>query len=188
MKRMLIVAIAVAGCVATGAIDAGAQGVGTFKGFLTGHVGAISGGDVGSARATLGASVAVHENTGWGAEIDFGHAADAVSGRQILDVTSYMVNAIWVRPDGLIRPFGVGGAGVLQVSGCDSPCNRTARTYDFGLSAGAGAFYVINDVAGLRADVRYVRSTADHPDLRRPDNLNYWRLSFGATFIWAIAP
>jgi hypothetical protein len=169
------------------AVDARAQ-IGSFRGFLTGHVGAIAGGDISSARATLGASVAVHEDTGWGAEIDLGHTSDALSGRQILDVTSYMVNAIWVRPAGQIRPFGMGGAGVLQVNGCDSPCNVPARTYDFGVNIGGGAFVMLSDVAGLRADARYVFSSADHPDLHRPDNFNYWRISIGATFSWAIAP
>ena len=187
MKRTWIVAIAVA-CVAASAIEARAQAIGSFKGFLTGHVGAISGGDISSARATLGASVAVHDDTGWGAEIDFGRTADASAGRQILDVTSYMVNAIWIRPAGQIRPFGIGGVGVLQVNGCDSPCNVPARTYDFGANIGGGAFLMLSDVAGLRADARYVFSSADHPDLHRPDNFNYWRISIGATFSWAIAP
>lgn len=169
--------------------DARAQsGVGTFKGFLTGHIGAIAGGDISEARATMGASVAVHEETGWGAEIDFGHTADVLSGRQILDVTSYLVNAIWARPDGLVRPFGTAGAGILQVNGCDFPCTRGARTYDFGVSAGGGAYVVLNDVFALRGDARYFMSSADHPDLRRPANFNYWRISFGATFMWAIAP
>jgi hypothetical protein len=167
--------------------DARAQ-IGSFRGFLTGHVGAIGGGDISSARATLGASVAVHEDTGWGAEIDIGHAADAVSGRQILDVTSYMVNAIWIRPDGVVRPFGMGGAGVLQVNGCDAPCNVPARTHDFGMNIGGGAFLMLSDIAGFRADARYVFSSAEHADLHRPDNFNYWRISIGATFSWAIAP
>jgi Outer membrane protein beta-barrel domain len=171
------------------AADARAQiGVGAFKGALTGHIGAVTGGEISDARATLGVSVAVHEDNGWGAEIDFGHTADALSGRQILDVTTYMVNATWARPDGLFRPFGVAGAGVLQVNGCDSPCNRAARTYDLGFNAGAGTYFVVNDYAALRADMRYFFSGGDHPDLGRPDSFNYWRISFGASFTWAIAP
>jgi hypothetical protein len=184
-RRMLVWIIAV---LALTAGEARAQAAGSFTGFLTGHAGAITGGDLSAARATLGVSVAVHENSGWGAEIDFGHASDATADRQILDVTSYMVNATWMRPSGLIRPFGVAGAGILQVDGCDAPCNRPAQTYDFGLNAGAGAFALLNDVVGLRADVRYIVTSADHPDLSRPANFNYWRVTFGATFIWALAP
>jgi len=185
-RRMAVWTIAV---LALTAIDARAQGgIGRFQGFLTGHVGAISGGDISSARATFGASVAVHEDNGWGAEIDFGHTSDALSGQQILDVTNYMVNAIWIRPAGLVRPFGIGGAGILGVNGCDAPCNVPARTYDFGANVGGGAFVMLSDIAGFRADARYVFSSADHADLHRPDNFNYWRISIGATFSWAIAP
>ena len=186
MKRILLWTLALC---AAAALDASAQSSGgVYTGMVTGHVGAVTGGDLSDPRANVGASVAVHEQTGWGAEIDFGHASNATSGRQVLDVTSYMVSAIWARPMGLIRPFGNAGAGILQVNGCDSPCGVAARTYDFGVSAGGGAFVALNDVAALRADLRYFWSSADHVDLRRPDNFNYWRLSIGATFIWTLAP
>ena len=186
MRPTVLVAVAM---LAMNAVDARAQAAaGSFTGFLTGHVGAAAGGDLSDPRATLGASVAVHDDTGWGAEIDFGHTSEALAGQQILDVTSWMVNAAWVRPGGLIRPFGSGGAGVLQVNGCDSPCNIPARTFDFGLSVGGGTYVALSDVAALRGDVRYFWSSADHHDLRRPDNFNYWRASFGVTFMWALAP
>ena len=185
-RRMAVWTIAV---LALAAVDAHAQsGIGRFQGFLTGHVGAIAGGDISSARAMFGASVAVNEDNGWGAEIDFGHTSDALSGQQILDVTNYMVNAIWIKPAGMVRPFGIGGVGILQVDGCDSPCTVPARTYDFGANVGGGAFVMLGDVAGFRADARYVFSSADHADLHRPDNFSYWRVSIGATFTWAIAP
>ena len=186
MKRMLCLAVAL---VAAAAAEARAQGgIGTFNGALTGHVGAITGGDISEARSALGLSLAVFEDNGWGAELDFGHSSDALAGVQILDVTSYMVNAVWARPEGLIRPFALTGIGVLQVNGCDSPCNQAARTYDLGFNLGAGTSVVLNDYLALRADARYFVAGADHPDLNRPDNFNYWRLSFGATFRWAIAP
>jgi len=186
MRRTVLAAVAM---LAINVVDARAQvGTGTFTGFVTGHVGAITGGDLSDPGATLGASVAVHEETGWGAEIDFGHTSDVLAGGQILDVTSWMVNAVWVRPNGLIRPFGSGGAGVLQVNGCDAPCNIPARTFDFGLSVGGGTYVTFSDVAALRGDVRYFWASGDHPDLRRPDNFNYWRASFGVTFMWALAP
>ena len=187
MKRTVLLAMVMT---ALTAIDAAAQsGRGVYTGFLTGHAGAVSGGDIDEPRATLGASVAVHEESGWGAEIDFGHTADALSqGRQILDVTSWMVNAVFVRPKGLIRPFGSGGLGVLQINGCDSPCNIPARTFDLGLSVGGGTYLALTDFAALRGDVRYFWASADHVDLRRPDNFNYWRVSIGATFMWALTP
>ena len=177
-----------AALLALAAVEARAQGTGNYTGFVTAHAGAVSGGDLSESRAAVGASVAVHEDTGWGAEIDFGHTSDVRAGRQILDVTSWMVNAAWARPSGWIRPFGSGGLGVLQVNGCDSPCNIPARTFDLGLSVGAGTYVTLNDLAALRGDVRYFWSSADHADLRRPDNFNYWRVSVGITFMWALTP
>lgn len=189
MKRMLMWTMAVAALLGASPIEARAQmSMGSFKGLLTGHIGAASAGDVDNARATVGASVAVHEENGWGAEIDFGHTADADSGRQVLDLTSYMVNAAFTRPNGLVRPFGVAGAGILQINGCNSPCNRAARTYDLGVTAGAGVYVVTHDAFAFRADARYFFSSAEHRDLNRPDNFAYWRFSFGATYMWAIAP
>jgi uncharacterized membrane protein YeaQ/YmgE (transglycosylase-associated protein family) len=189
MRAMLSVLV-VCAVLALTAHDARAQGMsmGTFKGYLTGHVGAISGGDLSSNRLSGGASVSVQENTGWGAELDFGHAQDAQSGRQVLDVTSYLVNAAFVRPKGTIRPFAELGAGVLQVNGCDAPCTIPAKTFDFAMNAGGGAFIALHDMFGLRADLRYIFSAGDHPELNRPDNFNYWRASFGVTYIWSIAP
>jgi len=185
--RAMVFAVAL---IAVTAIDARAQmSMGSFKGYLTGHVGAITGGPLTNERLTAGVSVAVQEQLGWGAEIDFGHTGDAlINNRQVLDINSYIVNASWVRPRGLVRPFAIAGAGVMQIDGCDFPCNRAARTYDLGLSAGAGAFLALHDSAGLRGDVRYFFAGADHPDLRRPDNIHYWRISFGATFMWDILP
>jgi hypothetical protein len=182
--------VVVCAAVAMTARDAHAQGMsmGTFKGYLTGHVGAINGDDLSGDRLSGGASISVQENTGWGAEIDFGHAQDAHAGRQVLDVTSYLVNAIFVKPHGTIRPFAEVGAGILQLNGCDSPCNIPARTYDFAMNAGGGAFVAINDMFGFRGDLRYMFSAGDHPELNRPDNFHYWRASFGVTYIWSIAP
>lgn len=175
--------------IAASATDARAQsGMGTFKGYLTAHAGAIAGGDLTNKRLSGGVSVAVHEDSGWGAEIDFGHASDATAGRQVLDVDSYLVNAAWVKPLGLIRPFAGAGAGIMQVNGCNSPCNVPARTYDLGLSAGGGAFLVVSEFAALRADARYFYSSTDHRDLGRPDNFNFWRVSFGVTYLWSALP
>jgi len=189
MKRILVWSFAVGVLVAAGAGDARAQmSMASFKGYLTGHIGAITAGDVSSARTSIGASVAVQESNGWGAELDFGRSSDARSGAQILDVTTYLLNAAWVAPGGRLRPFGLAGAGVLQVDGCDAPCNRPATTYDLGFSAGGGAYVVFNDWVGVRGDARYFWSSASHPDLRRAENFKFWRVSAGVTFMWSLVP
>lgn len=170
--------------------DAFAQSrsMGSFRGLFTPHFGAATGGEVSEATATFGASVSVQEQDGWGAEIDFGHTPDAPSGVQILDLTTYMVNASWVKPGGYIRPFGIAGAGIMHINGCDSPCHVAATTYDLGFNFGGGVLAVLNDTVGVRGDVRYFFASADHPDLRRPDNFSFWRISVGMTFVWTILP
>jgi hypothetical protein len=164
------------------------RAMGSFQGLFTGHVGVVAADALSEPRLAAGVSVAVHEQDGWGAELDFGRASDAVSGAQVLDLTTYMVSATWMQPAGRIRPFGVAGAGVMQINGCDSPCNRPATTYDFGFSAGGGLLAVLNDVLAVRGDVRYFGSSAEHTDLRRAANLGFWRVSAGVTFRWAVIP
>ena len=189
MKRIAITLVAAATVLVITPVDAHAQmTMGAFKGYLTGHVGMIAGDALTNESLVGGASVSVQEERGWGAEIDFGHSSDVAAGKQILDVTSYLVNAAWIKPAGLIRPFGIAGGGVLQVNGCDTPCTVPARTYDLGLSVGGGTFVAFNDFAALRADARYFFSSADHPDLHRPDNFSYWRITIGATFMWVVLP
>jgi hypothetical protein len=189
MRRIAITLVAAAAWLVITPADAYAQmTLGSFKGFLTGHVGAIAGDALNNEDLVLGASISVQEQSGWGAEIDFGHSSDAVAGRQILDVSSYLVNAAWVKPRGLVRPFAIAGAGVLQINGCDSPCSVAALTSDFAMNVGGGAFLVFNDYVALRGDTRYIFSNADHPDLHRPENFSYWRFTIGATFMWTILP
>ena len=185
-RASLLVAVMLIGHAS--AVSAQSLRMGTFRGYLTGHLGMAVGGEISDPHLMPGVSVAVHEQDGWGAELDFGRASDARSGAQELDVTTYMVNGAWVKPTGLIRPFGLIGAGIMQIHGCDATCSRSATTYDLGLSAGAGVIALVNESVGLRGDVRYLFSGADHPDLNRPEKFGFWRISIGATFSWTILP
>ena len=180
---------AIAALVAVTAGEARAQmSMTSFKGFLTGHVGAVTSCDVSDGAPTFGVSVSVQEGSGWGAELDFAHAGDVeVAGTQVLDVNTYMVNAAWVRPAGRIGPFGVGGIGVMHVDGC-AFCGREATTYDFGFTAGGGVHVLLTDWAAVSGSARYLWTGADHPDLGRPENFKFWRLSAGFTFMWAVLP
>jgi hypothetical protein len=164
------------------------RAMGSFHGLFTAHLGIAAGGEVSEARLTPGLSVSVQEGNGWGAELDFGHTSDALAGVQVLDLTTYMANAFWMKPEGSIRPFGLVGGGIMQIDGCNSPCNSPAKTYDLGLTIGGGVQAVLHESFGLRGDLRYFFAGADHPDLQRPDNFGFWRISIGATFMWAISP
>jgi hypothetical protein len=189
MKPTIALLFGICVVLVASAKDAQAQmSMGTFQGLLTGHVGAVTGGDVTNERMAVGASVAVHEASGWGAEIDFGRSTDVSAPGQLLDLTSYFVNAAWMKPRGTVRPFGLAGAGIMQVDGCVLPCGIDPRTYEFGVSLGGGTFVTLTDYVALRADARYFRSLDDHLELGRPANLAFWRLSVGATFTWVIVP
>jgi hypothetical protein len=175
--------------VIAGGVPANAQSrsMGSFGGYFTPFLGVTTGGEVTQPRITFGASVAVHEQNGWGAELDFGHAGEMEAGALIVDATTYMVNATWMRPEGSIRPFALGGGGIIQLDGCRF-CNRPARTYDFGWSFGGGVMALINDAVGVRGDARYFITSADHFDLQRPDNFGFWRISAGVTLMWVVVP
>ena len=189
MKRTVVTALWVCGLVAAGAAPASAQSsMDAFRGYFTGQLGWTRGADVAEPVVTPGLAIAVQESNGWGAEFDFGYAAEATSGRQLLDLATYMVNGSWVQPRGRVRPFVSAGAGVIQADGCDAPCARPARTYDLGLNAGGGAFFTLNDLIAVRGDVRYFRTLADHPDLGRVSKLSFWRASVGVTLQWVIVP
>ena len=166
----------------TTAANAQSRAMGSFGGFFTPFLGVAAGGEVTEPRMTFGASMSVQEQDGWGAELDFGHAGDAESGAQVVDVSTYMVNASWIKPAGRMRPFGVAGVGVMQISG------RTATTHDFGWTAGGGVTALLNDAIGMRGDVRYFFSSGDHVGLNRSDNFSFWRVSLGVTLMWTILP
>ena len=187
MRITIVAAAAVAMIVS--AADARAQmSMGSFHGYLTGHVGSSFGADLTAPSLTGGISVSVQETTGWGAEFDFGYAGDMEADALRLDTATYMVNAIYVAPDRRVRPFAIAGAGVMQVDGCTAPCSSAAKTHDFAISAGGGVFALLSDVIGVRADARYFWSSSEHSDLNRPENFAFWRVSVGVTYLWTMAP
>lgn len=187
MKRMLVAGVMTV--VLAGATSASAQSaMDAFHGYFTGHAGWATGGDVTSPVFVPGVTVSVQEFNGWGAEFDFGSAADADADLQQLDIATYMFNASYIQPRGRLRPFVSAGFGIMQIDGCNAPCNQAAKTYDLGLNAGGGVYYTLNDVVAVRGDARYFGSFAEHPDLRRPDRFGFFRISVGVTFLWAIVP
>ena len=140
MRRIAFAMLAATALLAISPSAASAQmTMGTFQGYFTGHVGMIAGDALTNEKLEVGASVAVQEERGWGAEIDFGHTSDATAGKQILDVTSYLVNAAWVKPGGLVRPFFVAGGGVLGVKGAST-------------TGGAGGFVATSELGIVGCD------------------------------------
>jgi len=171
--------------VATGRADAQ---TGTYSGFVTGQAGVTSGGDMPDSVFTPGLSVAVQEVSGWGAELDFGFANGSKSADRELDLGTYMVNAFWQARHGRVRPYGVGGVGVIQVHGCFNFCTEVDTVYDLGINLGGGVLFALNDIVGLRGDARYFWAPGEKTGTTRPGNYAFWRVSVGVTFMWAITP
>ena len=186
MINLIRVAIVLAlAAMAAGRADAQ---TGTYNGLLTAQVGQTSGGDMPDTVFTPSLSVAVQDVTGWGAELDFGFANGSPSANRELDLGTYMVNAIWQACHGRVRPYGVGGVGVIQVHGCFAFCTQIATVYDLGVNVGGGVLYALNDIVGFRGDARYFWAPGDKTGTTRPGNYAFWRASVGVTFMWAITP
>jgi opacity protein-like surface antigen len=166
---------------------ASAQG-GLYRGHVTGHVGSTFGGDAAGAGLSGGASMSVQEDSGWGAEVDFGIANDTSGGTREADLTTVMVNMNWIRPSGPLHPFVMIGVGTIGVRGCLLPCSTVTTTWDFGLGAGGGARYDLNDLVAIGGDVRYFMAPGSHTGTSRPENFGFFRAAVGVTLSWAIVP
>lgn len=173
--------------VAVAAGSAEAQ-TGSYTGFVTGQLGLTTAGDMPATVFTPSLSMAVQDDSGWGAEIDFGYANGAPSTSRELDLATYMVNALWQARSGLVRPYALAGAGAIQVHGCFTFCTRLDTVYDLGVNVGGGALYAVNDIVGFRGDLRYFLAPGDKTGTTRPGNYGFWRASVGVTFMWALTP
>jgi opacity protein-like surface antigen len=160
-----------------------------YTGMLTPHIGASAGGDVRERAVTPGASMAVVDPIGIGAEVDLGHSRRVDADRfSESAVTSLMVNAVGMWMKTPVRPFVVAGAGLLRVRAAVTDGGLVTSRTDWGFNAGAGALYMVNELVGVRGDVRYFRYLQRHPDLPLLDNgfFDYWRTSVGVTLSWSI--
>jgi hypothetical protein len=177
-------ALAAAALVFGAAGPAAAQiGLGPVNGIFTAHVGSAIGRDGTGSTLSAGGSVAVIEQSGWGAEFDAGFASDDRGRTGGLDVQSYVLNVIGMWPRGRVRPFAVGGGGAIRARSCVNACAATEAWTDWALSGGGGVQYLLNEVFGLRGEARYFSMTGRHPDPSR-ESIRFWRIAVGGTFQW----
>ena len=71
MKVIRVSIVFVLFTMAAGRAHAQSSG-GVYSGFLTGQIGVTGGGDAPASMLTPSVSVSVHEDSGWGAELDLG--------------------------------------------------------------------------------------------------------------------
>ena len=186
MVRLRIVVIAFALLVA---VSAEAQPGGEINGVLGAYLGGITGGDTGSAGIAVAGSMAVIESSGWGAEVELGHARGF--GGDLFDdgeITNVMINALGMWPRGMVRPFGSGGIGALRVQAAPAGGGESLSRIDWGFDFGGGVMVVLNDAIGVRGDLRYFRYFQRHDDLPQSNDgyFDFWRTSIGITWSWPI--
>lgn len=154
-----------------GAVPAQAQG------YLVGFAGGAFGGDAPSGKATYGVAAGATTGGLLGIEFEFAHTPTFFSENSdsgnVLTLTGNVLVGV---PVGSIRPYAVGGAGLIR--------QRAKVTFggvlndftdnDFGYNIGGGMHATLAPHVGLRGDVRYfhVRKTGG--------------LSFGRAFIGVV--
>jgi hypothetical protein len=145
-------------------------------------------------RLTLGVSVSLLGAGIFGVEAEVGHTpkffeGDDPSGLVLSNqVTTVTGNVLLAAPLSLtresLRPYLVGGLGLLQARLRHAAGVFPLSEDRLGLSLGAGAIGFVSDFTGLRFDVRHIKaiSGSDGP-LARPgvSRLSFWRASAGLT-------
>ena len=151
---------------------------------------------------TFGASIRFMGASIIGAEADFGFAPNFFENTEGPDNFKFgdsnlftaMGNVIIGAPIGGqggpgIRPYVMGGAGVIRSRITANNFFNELNTTDFGINLGGGVMGFFSDNVGIRGDVRYFRSLQDNevgpddPDLGLGD-FSFWRGAVGVTFRW----
>lgn len=121
------------------------------------------------------------ENTGGTGDFEFGDN----------NVTTLMGNVLIGAPIGGqsgpgIRPYGVGGIGLMRSRIDDPAALFDVDSNSWGFNLGGGIIGFLSDNIGIRGDVRYFRSLQDdEPDGEFDVGLSdfsFWRGSVGVTF------
>ncbi len=152
------------------------------------YVGVTTGGQTTATGTTYGFSTAYVAGSSWGAEFDLAHSTKFNEDYQSSGLTTVVIN-LMVGPQitPRLRLYGVAGGGLIRARGClVSDCVREFSVTDFGWDAGGGAYVLVNDFVGARADVRYFRYGAVKEELPRQGEgaFDFWRISFGGFLQW----
>jgi opacity protein-like surface antigen len=144
-------------------------------------------------KLTYGGSLAALGGGIVGFELDFGYSpnffeSDNDSLNLVGDgnVTTLMANLMIAGPKAPVRPYVVGGAGLIKtrVDSADQFLTDVDSN-DFGFDVGGGVIFSFADNVGIRGDVRYFRGITNNDnngvDLRL-GSFQFWRGTVGVTF------
>jgi hypothetical protein len=160
----------------------------------------------------FGGSASGREHLAWGAsfgwmgagvlgwEADLGYSPEFFEGDDddvdFIDssnVTTFMGNVLVGVPIGGtagpgVRPFLVGGLGLMQTNVSDADDLFDVNNDEFGMNIGGGLMGFATDHVGFRGDLRYFRALTDPEPDNEFDidfgNFDYWRATAGITFRW----
>jgi hypothetical protein len=162
---------------------------GWSTGFVTASIGSSAGGDIADRGWGPGVAIAVVGENRVGAELDITRAHD-FNRVEFSDsrITTVMINAtrLWRGATAVVRPYAVGGIGLVHSRVCVGDCQAAMTQSAFGFDAGGGVYVVWNETVGARGDVRYFQSLQKPSDSPFNGYLNFWRTSIGITISWPI--
>jgi len=133
----------------------------------------------------------------FGFEVDFGYSPNffensvSASGFEFTNksnVTTLMGNLVIGSNKGGVRPYVVGGVGLIRTNVDDIGSVFDVNTKnDFGLDVGGGVMGFFSNNVGLRGDIRYFRGfrgTSDDSNLTglTLSDFHFWRGSLGVSF------
>jgi Outer membrane protein beta-barrel domain len=168
-------------------------------GLITPFIGSDFGGDAGncaelvpcdSSQLTYGLGIGFMAGGVVGFEGEFAYAPHFfgdVSGRPDNSLLTVLANVIAGVPIGPVRPYVVGGIGVIHtnVSELNLGVANALSNNSVALDAGGGVMILFSAHVGVRGDLRYLRTLSDvrFSDLGLTDKQLQWaRGSFGVVF------
>jgi opacity protein-like surface antigen len=164
---------------------------------LTPFAGATFGADSTKENFTYGGSLAYMGANVVGFEMDFGYTPeffesdnDDIDFIDDSNVTTLMANLVIGAPIGgsgaQVRPYVVGGLGLLRTTVTSADQFFDIANNDFGFDVGGGLYIFFNDHIGLRGDARYFRTLQDPEEDNEFDiavgSFDFWRATGGVTF------
>lgn len=165
---------------------------------LTPMLGQTFGADThGRIHTVMGVAVGQLDEEAFGWEFDFAYSPDFFEGAdddfdfsgQNSRVVTAMLNVLASATTTAIRPFVGVGLGLIQIDVESDDRLFESTTRELGYNVGVGLMGMIADRAGLRADLRYIRSFQNQePSWTRgidvdvaPGNFDYFRAGVGVT-------
>lgn len=165
---------------------------------LTPMLGQTFGGDThGRMHTVMGVAVGQLDEEAFGWEADFAYSPDFFEGSDDdfdfagnnSRVVTAMLNVLASATTNAIRPYVGVGLGLIQIDVESDDGLFESTTRELGYNVGVGLMGMIAERAGLRADLRYVRSFQNQlPSWTRgidvdvaPGNFDYFRAGVGVT-------